>query len=498
MLDLSTLPPIGGERQSTATHRVVDLPDGSQIIVKTPKLIAFLKDHPTFPQSRWLWEGIEDEGSYKSEACGVNDLDGGAQCDLCQTWHRYGHLISHPDWPSKYRVGQICATVLAGVDAFKLQREFIDNETKRKMAEQKKAADEARRIAWEAGAPQRKINAEKAAAEKAAKDAEQAVKDAEAAEAARQRHLADLQVSRGVIDDHCGSWLDHIYWSGTTLFQNFVVLNLPRITCEITGLPGDYTMTLKVTGQPPRAVTRIADLEDALDRGRSLFLKIATRLAEERAGEMPTNPVPSPEAEAKYQAKVLVRRADAEQKRLEAEERERQKTVEQKEREAAAAEERRLAAAKAEQQRIEAEAEAAELEAKLEADAKARRAKVRADNKVKKAEWLAEVTPEYPAWEQQVRDNIEESRNLMAVENAARREAKATPLAAREQLRPQFEARYTAYRTSLDAVSARMWTLLQHGRLRFGLPFKVKSEFTNTQIEEILAEHGLTRKTQAP
>jgi hypothetical protein len=84
---------------------------------------------PGFPQLGHVWEAVFDFGPYKSTYNGKHDLDGGRQCDLCHTWCRFGHLLTHPDWPhGPVIVGRTCAILLSDVDPDwvekKLEREF--------------------------------------------------------------------------------------------------------------------------------------------------------------------------------------------------------------------------------------------------------------------------------------------------------------------------------------------------------------------------------------
>ena len=142
--------PAGEKRGSSGRPRtiVVTGTDGlpKEVTIKTAKMAHFLRDHPGFPQSNWLWHEIIDEGKYKSSFTGKHDLPGGLQCTICETWHRLSHVISHPEWPGKLRVGQICATLLAAVDAKGLEKEFIEKrnkEARAKVREAKKAGREA-------------------------------------------------------------------------------------------------------------------------------------------------------------------------------------------------------------------------------------------------------------------------------------------------------------------------------------------------------------------
>jgi hypothetical protein len=93
------------------------------IDLKSPKWLSAIS--AGFPQESWKWEKILDAGPYKSDYNGPHDLPGGRQCDLCHTWHRYVHVIEHPDWPVSYMVGSTCASLLAQVDADELERQFI-------------------------------------------------------------------------------------------------------------------------------------------------------------------------------------------------------------------------------------------------------------------------------------------------------------------------------------------------------------------------------------
>jgi hypothetical protein len=68
------------------------------------------------PQLSWLFEVIFDFGQYKSEWNGKHDLDGGDQCQICHTWHRYGHLLRHSEWPTPILVGSTCATMFGDTD----------------------------------------------------------------------------------------------------------------------------------------------------------------------------------------------------------------------------------------------------------------------------------------------------------------------------------------------------------------------------------------------
>ena len=102
---------------------------------------------PGFPQLGHLWEAVFDFGPYKSTYNGKHDLDGGRQCDLCHTWCRFGHLLTHPDWPhGPVIVGRTCAILLSDVDPDwvekKLEREF----TLRLQKQQERLRLEAQRL----------------------------------------------------------------------------------------------------------------------------------------------------------------------------------------------------------------------------------------------------------------------------------------------------------------------------------------------------------------
>ncbi len=76
------------------------------------------------PQLGWWWEVIFDFGPYKSEYNGKHDLDGGDQCQICHTWHRYGHLLRHTQWPSPILVGSTCAAMFGDTDPTWLEKKL--------------------------------------------------------------------------------------------------------------------------------------------------------------------------------------------------------------------------------------------------------------------------------------------------------------------------------------------------------------------------------------
>ena len=68
------------------------------------------------PQIGHHWDAVFDCGPYKSHYHGKRDLPGGRLCDICHTWIRYVHILSHPDWDQKLLVGGRCAVMLSDID----------------------------------------------------------------------------------------------------------------------------------------------------------------------------------------------------------------------------------------------------------------------------------------------------------------------------------------------------------------------------------------------
>jgi len=103
----------------------------------SPEQIAYLRIRKSrrwsleygFPQMEWYWRAAFDFGPFKSSYTGKHDLDGGRLCDLCHTWIRFGHLLTHANWPHGHViVGKTCALLLSDLDPDwaekKLEEEF--------------------------------------------------------------------------------------------------------------------------------------------------------------------------------------------------------------------------------------------------------------------------------------------------------------------------------------------------------------------------------------
>jgi hypothetical protein len=99
------------------------------------------------------WEAVMDRGPFKSEYNGKHDLDGGQQCDICHTWHRYAHILSHQDWDTFTIVGGKCSAMLSDVDPKwaekKLANAIIKAERERleRVIKEEREKQEAREIA---------------------------------------------------------------------------------------------------------------------------------------------------------------------------------------------------------------------------------------------------------------------------------------------------------------------------------------------------------------
>ncbi len=168
-----------------------------------PRLAEYLKFKKlksTYPfgvdPNLWVYRESNDKGSYKSSFNGPNDLDGGAQCDFCNTWHRYEHICVHPDLPGEEKkLGPDCAWALTGTNCYQIERAIqrynrhVKYETAKQLRDATKAA-EAKRLADEL--EQQRVQQEAARLEREEKQRQQDEKD----KAARLQQQAKARQER--------------------------------------------------------------------------------------------------------------------------------------------------------------------------------------------------------------------------------------------------------------------------------------------------------------
>lgn len=117
------------------------------------------------PRTGYNWNHVEDFAATDSGAVVLGghqdgeDIEsthdhgricfGRRQCDFCGTWIRFGHYITHRQWPNVLIAGKTCASYLAAVDAEELEKRFISEQQERAREEARRAAEQQEREAAE-------------------------------------------------------------------------------------------------------------------------------------------------------------------------------------------------------------------------------------------------------------------------------------------------------------------------------------------------------------
>jgi hypothetical protein len=237
------------------------------------------------PQDDWRWRDITDAGPFKSTFNGPHDLDGGLQCSLCGTWHRYVHHLVHERVPGIcLLVGSDCAAWLTGgLNCYLIEEEFkrserrrrreAEEEAQRRVEEMRREAErlerEAHRAQCEAERVKRAAEAQAArvAEEQARRDAEALrTQEVEAAEEARRQWWRD---NSGDVSRRCLAQLEGLEpgWCGIGCetwqrcenqnhFRRMIDFGLFTVNMTLylsKWRPGHYRYILNVPGATIRA-----------------------------------------------------------------------------------------------------------------------------------------------------------------------------------------------------------------------------------------------------
>jgi hypothetical protein len=198
--------------------------DTKTITVKTPKWGKTVTENPDFPQTGWDWLEMADRGQFKSEFSGPHDMDGGEECDVCETRHRYSHHIRHARWPYEYWVGKNCAILLAAVDAEEIEKDYIKRKLREARAAKRAEEEVQRRAAWDAQEKLRAANEERRRVEQ------------------ERRRIQDaynaLEDAKENIDDICADWAGRFYTSpngsGNLTMSAFIDIDGDRCRASCT------------------------------------------------------------------------------------------------------------------------------------------------------------------------------------------------------------------------------------------------------------------------